>query len=86
MITMPNLVVRPTWLTWGVLMGASVLTTLTPRDARTPPHWVRWTPDDRLLVSGAGQDETPTRTRKAVLVQNTRDGSSRFVALPVANG
>jgi len=43
----------------------------TIRDMRTPHHRVRWTPDQRLIVSGADQDETPTRTRDAVLVQRT---------------
>ena len=43
----------------------------TLRDARTPHHRIRWTPDHRLLVSGADQDETAPRTRDAVLVQRT---------------
>jgi glycine/D-amino acid oxidase-like deaminating enzyme len=37
----------------------------------TPPHRLRWAPGDRLLISGADQDETPDRTRQAVLVQRT---------------
>lgn len=41
------------------------------RDTRTPPHHVRWTPGDRLLVAGADREETPARTRNAVLVQRT---------------
>jgi glycine/D-amino acid oxidase-like deaminating enzyme len=41
------------------------------RDMRSPHHRVRWTSDQRLLVSGADQDETPARTRDAVLVQRT---------------
>ena len=32
------------------------------KDARTPPHRLRWTGDDRLLVAGADQDETPVKT------------------------
>jgi glycine/D-amino acid oxidase-like deaminating enzyme len=32
---------------------------------------VTWTPDGRLLVVGADQNETPARTREAVLVQRT---------------
>jgi len=32
---------------------------------------VRWTRDSRLLVTGAGQDETPARKRDAVLAQRT---------------
>ena len=34
-------------------------------------HEVRWTRDNRLLVTGAAQDITPTRKREAVLVQRT---------------
>jgi glycine/D-amino acid oxidase-like deaminating enzyme len=41
------------------------------RDTALPPHTIRWTPDDRLLVSGADQAETPERTRMTVSVQRT---------------
>jgi len=41
------------------------------RDTRTPHHRIRWTADNRILVAGAAQDETPQRTRHAVLVQRT---------------
>lgn len=40
-------------------------------DVRVPPHRVRWTRDDRLVVAGADQNETPPRTRNALLVQRT---------------
>ena len=40
-------------------------------DTREPHRRVRWTADDRILVGGATQDETPERTRPAVLVQRT---------------
>ena len=40
-------------------------------DTRTPRHRVRWTADDRILVTGATQDETPERKRSTVLVQRT---------------
>jgi glycine/D-amino acid oxidase-like deaminating enzyme len=40
-------------------------------DTRTPPHRVRWTSDDRILVGGAEQGETPGKKRSAVLVQRT---------------
>jgi glycine/D-amino acid oxidase-like deaminating enzyme len=40
-------------------------------DRRDPHHRLRWTRDGRLLVSGADQDETPARTRDAVLTQRT---------------
>jgi glycine/D-amino acid oxidase-like deaminating enzyme len=43
----------------------------TLRDTRSPHHRIRWTADQRLIVSGADQDETPPRTRDAVLVQRT---------------
>ena len=39
--------------------------------AATPALTLRWGGDERLVVSGAPQDETPGRTRKAVLVQRT---------------
>ena len=41
------------------------------RDTRDPHRRVRWTADDRILVAGATQDETPERTRSATLVQRT---------------
>lgn len=41
------------------------------RDARNPPHRVRWARGDRLVVAGADQDETPARIRNAVLIQRT---------------
>ena len=41
------------------------------RDSRNPHRRVRWTDDDRILVAGATQDETPERKRPAVLVQRT---------------
>lgn len=44
---------------------------LTLRDTLVPRHRVRWTPDHRLLVAGADQDETPAHTRPGVLVQRT---------------
>lgn len=44
---------------------------LTLRDLQAPHHRIRWTPDHRLVASGADQDETPARTRSAVLVQRT---------------
>ena len=40
-------------------------------DMRSPHHRIRFTDDDRILVSGADQDETPARKRDAVLVQRT---------------
>ncbi len=41
------------------------------RDTRVPPRRLRWTPDDRLIVSGGDQPETPARTRDAAIVQRT---------------
>ena len=43
------------------------------RDTRRPPRRLRWTQDGRLLLAGGDQDETPARTRDAVLVQRTGD-------------
>jgi glycine/D-amino acid oxidase-like deaminating enzyme len=40
-------------------------------DAKVAPHRLRWAPGDRLIIGGADQDETPLRTRPAVLVQRT---------------
>jgi glycine/D-amino acid oxidase-like deaminating enzyme len=40
-------------------------------DARAPAHRIRWAAGDRLMIGGADQDETPVRTRAAVLVQRT---------------
>src|SRR6185503_2652153 len=40
-------------------------------DTRRPHHRVRFTADDRILVGGATQDETPERKRAPILVQRT---------------
>jgi glycine/D-amino acid oxidase-like deaminating enzyme len=40
-------------------------------DTHTPPRRVRWTADDRILIAGATQDETPERKRPAIRVQRT---------------
>ena len=40
-------------------------------DTRTPRHRIRWTKDERILIAGADQDETPARTRDSVLIQRT---------------
>ena len=40
-------------------------------DARVPAHRIRWAAGDRLMIGGADQDETPERTRSAVLIQRT---------------
>ena len=45
--------------------------TVTVRDANDPSHRIRWTADNRLLVAGADQVETPARNRPAVLIQRT---------------
>jgi glycine/D-amino acid oxidase-like deaminating enzyme len=44
---------------------------VTLRDHHDPHHRLRWTADNRLLIAGADQDETPARTRNSVLVQRT---------------
>ena len=43
----------------------------TLRSTRIPPYRLRWVGGERLLVAGGDQDETPARTRDAVLVQRT---------------
>jgi glycine/D-amino acid oxidase-like deaminating enzyme len=40
-------------------------------DKVTRPHLVRWAAGDRLLISGADQDETSAKAKPAVLVQRT---------------
>jgi glycine/D-amino acid oxidase-like deaminating enzyme len=44
---------------------------VTLRDSLAPPHRVRWTSDHRLLIAGADQDESPARTKPALLIQRT---------------
>ena len=46
---------------------------LAVRDGHTPPRRLRWTPDDRLVVSGGDQDQPAARARDAALVQRTGD-------------
>jgi glycine/D-amino acid oxidase-like deaminating enzyme len=41
------------------------------RDAQRPPTVISHTHDERLIVAGGDQKETPVRTRSAVLVQRT---------------
>lgn len=43
----------------------------TVADMRVPPHRIRFTADDRILVAGAAQPEQPSRRRDAILVQRT---------------
>jgi glycine/D-amino acid oxidase-like deaminating enzyme len=40
-------------------------------DTATPRHRVRWMSDDRILIGGAEQAETPERKRLPVLMQRT---------------
>jgi glycine/D-amino acid oxidase-like deaminating enzyme len=40
-------------------------------DTETPPHLIRWTEDERVLISGADQARTPDRGRAKVVVQRT---------------
>jgi glycine/D-amino acid oxidase-like deaminating enzyme len=67
---------RETYLVMTAPVPAAMRKQLVPADATirdmgTPHHRVRWTADQRLIVSGADQDETPSRTRDALLVQRT---------------
>lgn len=56
-------------------------------DLSTPPHRICWAPGDRLLVSGADQDETPPRTRPASLVQRTGQLMYQLLTMyPVISG
>jgi glycine/D-amino acid oxidase-like deaminating enzyme len=47
------------------------VTTRVVVDTDAPPHLVRWTDDDRLVIAGADQKRTPPRVRNKVLVQRT---------------
>jgi glycine/D-amino acid oxidase-like deaminating enzyme len=40
-------------------------------DAGTPPHFLRWLKDDRVLFAGADQKPVPSRAREKILVQRT---------------
>ena len=67
---------RETYLVLTEPMPAAVRKQIGERDTtfsdtRVPHRRVRWTSDDRILVAGATQDETPERKRPAVLVQRT---------------
>ncbi|MBI2188992.1 MAG: FAD-binding oxidoreductase [Acidobacteria bacterium] len=42
-------------------------------DRHAPPHHVRWSGDDRLIIAGGDQNETPERKRPAVLLQRTNE-------------
>jgi len=44
---------------------------ITLRDTATPHHRMRWTPDHRLVVAGADQDEIPERLREKTFIQRT---------------
>ena len=67
---------RETYLVMTAPVPAAVRRQLCPsdstiRDLRAPHHRIRWTPDQRIVVSGADQDEAPARTRDALMVQRT---------------
>lgn len=40
-------------------------------DTATPPHWIQWHRDGRIMCSGGDQGEVAPRTRKKALVQRT---------------
>jgi glycine/D-amino acid oxidase-like deaminating enzyme len=42
-------------------------------DLRVPPHHVRWVGEDRLMIAGGDQTETPDRKRPAILVQRINE-------------
>ena len=41
------------------------------RDGASPPHFIRWMKDDRVLVAGADQPPVPRRQQDRTLVQRT---------------
>jgi glycine/D-amino acid oxidase-like deaminating enzyme len=55
----------------GPMRKAIGLRNATIADSRTPHHRLRFTDDNRILVAGADQAETPPGKRNAVLVQRT---------------
>jgi glycine/D-amino acid oxidase-like deaminating enzyme len=67
---------RETYFAMTEPMPAGVRRALGDREvvlsrAGADPFRLQWAPGDRLLVSGADQNETPLRSRPAVLVQRT---------------
>jgi glycine/D-amino acid oxidase-like deaminating enzyme len=42
-------------------------------DLHAPPRHVRWVGDDRLMIAGGDQNETPPRTSAAVVLQRTNE-------------
>ena len=40
-------------------------------DSESPPHVIRWTEDERLVVAGGDQARTPARGRDRIVVQRT---------------
>ena len=67
---------RETYLVMTAAVPAATRKQLVPsdatvRDLRTPHHRLRWTSDQRIIMTGGDQDEPPARTRDAVLVQRT---------------
>lgn len=42
-------------------------------DLHAPPHHVRWSGHDRLIIAGADQHETPERKRPEAVVQRTNE-------------
>ena len=67
---------RETYVVLSEVMPPAMRKQLGRRDAtladlRAPHHRIRWTSDDRVLISGADQDQSAARTRDAVLVQRT---------------
>jgi len=42
-------------------------------DLHAPPHHVRWMGDDRLIIAGGDQRETPERKRPAIVLQRTNE-------------
>src|SRR5262249_39293119 len=67
---------RESYLVLTEPMPAAMRKAVGPRDAsiantQQPHHRIRWTSDDRILVTGADQDELPAKKRPAALIQRT---------------
>lgn len=67
---------RHTYMVLTPPLGAKIRKELGPRtavlsDRDTPPHYLRWTRDSRVLFGGADQPEPSRRAQDSVLVQRT---------------
>jgi glycine/D-amino acid oxidase-like deaminating enzyme len=81
---------RQTYFAMTDVVPAVIRKQLLPHDLTlhdVNAHRLSWTRDDRLIVSGADQDEIPARTREAALVQRTGELMYELLKMyPVISG